>query len=84
VLADDSKTICTCKLKHAILIGLQYFDAVGWATGRRPVKTEWWGAGVVICLRRGADLHMAQLMPQPLTVSYFSKMQIGSGTSSLG
>jgi len=21
-------------------------------------KTEWWGAGVVICLARGADLHM--------------------------
>jgi len=28
-----------------------------------PVKTEWWGAGMVICLERGADLHMAQLMP---------------------
>ena len=26
-------------------------------------KTEWWDAGVVICLERGADLHMAQLMP---------------------
>ena len=35
-------------------------------------KTEWWGAGVVICLERGADLHMAQLMPLPLTVSRFS------------
>ena len=21
-------------------------------------KTEWWGAGVVVCLERGADLHM--------------------------
>ena len=30
-------------------------------------KIEWWGAGVVICLERGADLHMAQLMPLPLT-----------------
>ena len=29
-------------------------------------KTEWRGAGVVICLERGADLHMAQLMPLPL------------------
>jgi len=28
-----------------------------------PVKTEWWGAGMVICLGQGADLHMAQLMP---------------------
>ena len=35
------------------------------------------GAGVVICLELGADLHMAQLMPLPLTVSCFSKIQIG-------
>ena len=26
-------------------------------------KTEWRGAGMVICLEWGADLHMAQLMP---------------------
>jgi len=32
---------------------------------------------VIICLERGADLHMVQLMPLPLTVSYFSKIQIG-------
>jgi len=32
---------------------------------------------VVVCLERGADLHMAQLMPLPLTVSCFSKIQIG-------
>jgi len=38
---------------------------------------QWWGAGVVICLQWGADLHMAQLMPLPLTVSCFSKIQIG-------
>ena len=38
---------------------------------------EWLGAGVVICLERGADLHVAQLMPLPLTVSCFSKIQIG-------
>jgi len=43
----------------------------------RPVKTEWWGAGVVICLGRGADLHMSQPVPLPLTVSCFSKIQIG-------
>ena len=40
-------------------------------------KTEWWGAGVVICLERLADLHMAQLMPLPLAISCFSKIQIG-------
>ena len=32
---------------------------------------------MVICLQQGADLHMAQLMPLPLTVSCFSKTQIG-------
>jgi len=42
------------------------------------------GAGVVICLGRDADLLMAQLMPLPLTVSCFSKMQIGFGTGSPG
>ena len=40
-------------------------------------KLEWWGTGRVICLERDADLHMAQLMPLPLTVSCFSKIQIG-------
>ena len=40
-------------------------------------KTQWWGAGVVVSLEQGADLHMAQLMPLPLTVSCFSKIQIG-------
>ena len=32
---------------------------------------------MVICLEQGADLHMVQLMPLPLTVSCFSKIQIG-------
>ena len=58
------------------------FSALTLLVGRQeghPVckKTEWWGAGVVICLERGADLHMAQLMPLPLAVSCSSKIQIG-------
>jgi len=32
---------------------------------------------MVICLERGADLHMAQLVPLPLIVSCSSKIQIG-------
>ena len=32
---------------------------------------------MVVCLERGADLHMARPMPLPLTVSCFSKIQIG-------
>jgi len=50
---------------------------LGGRKGIRPVKTEWWGVVVVICLERGPDWHMAQLMPLPLTVSCFSKIQIG-------
>ena len=58
---------------------LQCFDAVGWAAGRASGlwKTELWCAGVIICLQRGAGLHMTQLVPLPLTVSCFSKIQIG-------
>jgi len=39
-------------------------------------KVEYWDAGIAICLEQGADLHMAHLMPWPLTVSCFSKIQI--------
>jgi len=31
---------------------------------------------MVICLQQGADLHMAQLMPLPLTVSCLSKIRL--------
>ena len=51
---------------------------VGQQEGHPPCKkTEWWGTGMAICLERDADLHMAQLMPLPLTVSCFNKIQIG-------
>jgi len=51
---------------------------VGWQEGHPAYrKLSVWGAGMVICLERGADLHMAWLMPLPLTVSCFSKIQIG-------
>ena len=32
---------------------------------------------MVICLEQGADLHTAQLMPLPLTVSCRNKIQVG-------
>jgi len=32
---------------------------------------------MVVCLERGTDLHMVQLMPLPLTGSCFSKIRIG-------
>ena len=58
---------------------------LGSRKGVRSVKTEWWGVGVVVSLERDADLHMAKLMPLPLTFSCLSKIQIGfylSGTGS--
>jgi len=57
------------------MICLQCFDAVGQQEGHPACKkTEWWDAAVVICLEQGADLHMAQLMPLPLTISCFTKI----------
>jgi len=44
-------------------------------TGLWFYAPQWCSAGVVIRLERGADLHTAQLMPLPLTVSCFSKIQ---------
>ena len=42
-----------------------------------PVKIEWWGVGVVICLERGADcLHIVQLMPlHPKTPSSLASLK---------
>ena len=73
----------TTAIKFCLLIYLLIaFSALTLLVGRQEghpacKKAEWWGAGVVICLERGADLLMAQLMPLPLTVSCFSKIQIG-------
>jgi len=37
---------------------------LGGKKGIQPVKTEWRGTDVVVCLKCGAnDLHMVQLMP---------------------
>jgi len=50
---------------------------VGWQEGHSArKKTEWCDAGVVICLWRGADLHIAYLMPLALTISYSIKSRL--------
>ena len=65
--------VCCVTDRHALTL------LVGWQEGHPACKkTECWGADVVVCLVQGADLHTAQLMPLPLTVSCFSKIQIGS------
>ena len=44
--------------------------------GTSPVKNWVVGVSMVICLGRRADLHMAQLMPLPLTVSCSRKSRL--------
>ena len=48
---------------------------VGRQEGQPACKNRVGGAGVVVCRKQGADLHIAQLMPLPLTVSCFSEIQ---------
>ena len=63
---------------NALMLLVGHLFGRCWLEGHPACKkTEWWGAGVVVCLKRGADLHMAQLMPLPLTVSCFCIIQIG-------
>ena len=50
---------------------------VGQQEGHPACKKLSGGVLAWLSLERGADLHMAQLMPLLLTVSCFSKIQIG-------
>jgi len=72
----------TWEIRFGCDVVIVAFSALTLLVGRQEghpacKETEWWGAGMVICLERGADLHVAQLMPLPLTVSCFSEIQIG-------
>ena len=79
--AKNSFKLSSILVVECTVLLLSAFSAltllVGWQEGHPACKNEWWGVGMVICLERGADLHMAQLMPLPLTVSCFNKIQIG-------
>jgi len=62
-------------LKNILLPSVVWYCLLGKCIW--PVKNEWWGTGVVICLEGDEnDLHMAQLMPLPLTVSCSSKPRL--------
>jgi len=61
---------------HASTPPLSFFT--GWMHPRPVKKLSGVLAWLHVCLERGADLQTAQLMPLPLTVSCFSKIQIGS------
>jgi len=57
----------TYSLTHLfIYLFIFAFSALTLLVGRQEGHPEWRGAGVVVCLERGADLHMAQLMPRHL------------------
>ena len=60
--------VCVCVCALTLLVGRQ--------EGHLACKKTEWFAGVVICLGRGADLHMAQLMPVPLIISWSSKSRL--------
>ena len=76
-LCHESLLCCTdlqCENNNSTLTGLHQDDAFSATTllvGRQDEnltckKTEWWGAGVVICLKWSAnELHMVHLMPLP-------------------
>jgi len=49
---------------------------VGWQEGHPACKKSVVGAGLVIYLGRGVDVHMAQLIPVPLTVSCSRKYRL--------
>jgi len=81
-MCQVSLLVADCSTPFTYLLSCFAFSALTLLVGRQEghpacKKTEWWGAGVVFCLELDADLHMAQLMPLPLTVSCFSKIQIG-------
>jgi len=70
----ESKCMRVNMYKTKVMISGGAFSALTLSVGQQEghpacKKSEWWGSGVVICLKRGADLHIAQLMPLPLTVS---------------
>jgi len=72
IVKDDVHSISISILKISLQC-LNTFSAltllVGWQKGHLACKKLGGGMLVWLCLGQGADLHMAQLMPLPLTVS---------------
>jgi len=52
-----------------VMPSVLWYCWLGSRKGTWPVKTEWWDAGMVMCLGQGADSHVAQPMPLPLNIS---------------
>jgi len=76
------RVMARIRIKQILTLIASVFSALTLLVGRQEghpacKKTEWWGAGMVVCQVRGADLHMVQRVPLPLTVSCSCKIQIG-------
>ena len=72
---------CFCLTYDVLISYLFAFSALTLLVGQQEghpafKKTDWWDAGVVMCLGQDADLHMAQLMPLPLTIPCSSKSRL--------
>jgi len=62
----ETQTVAVLRFATTTFYGLFAFSALTLLVEQQPAckKTEWWGAGVVICLEQRADcLNMVQLMP---------------------
>ena len=77
IRADDDYRSAIFNL-FAVRIVFQTFSALALFVGRQEghpacKKLEWWGTGMVFCLERGADLHMAH--PADATVTHCLLLQ---------
>jgi len=65
--------------RFELTIAFSALTLLVWRQEGHPVckRLSGGGSGMVICLERGTDLHMVQLMPLPLSVSSFGKIKIG-------
>jgi len=71
---------CGCYLHLGLVISFSKMCSLHQRNWRAVIHLEYHIIEIacsVFCLERGADLHMFQLMPLPLTVSCVSKIQIG-------
>jgi len=57
-----------------VVLSSDAFSALTLLIGRQECQL---GAGMVICLERGADLHLVHMIPSPPALSCLSEIQIG-------
>ena len=75
---QTARQFASCKSYIKFILSYMAFSAltllVGWQEGHPACKKLSGGVLEWLSVYSKADLHVAQLMPQPLTVSCFSKI----------